>query len=79
MWALYLLSHTWLSGSLLLPFMLLLRWRGTKWKGLHWLTGSGKRWLLIWGSYGLVKVITLAALLWARYFPEFIGGFDFLG
>lgn len=78
MWALYLLSDTWLSGSLLLPFLLFARWSGSKWRGLHWLTGSRKRWLLIWGGYGLVKVITLAALLWVMYFPEFIG-FEFLG
>ena len=79
MWVLYLLSHIWLSGSLLLPLMLLLRWGGTKWKGLHWLTGSKKRWVLLLGCYGFVKVIGVGTLLWVRYFPELVGGFDFLG
>jgi hypothetical protein len=78
MWTLYLLSHIWLTGSLLLPLMLLLRWGGTKWRGLHWLTRTKKLWLMIWGGYGFVKVIAVAALLWVRYFPEFVP-FDFLG
>jgi hypothetical protein len=78
MWALYLLSNTWLSGSLFLPFVLFVLWAGTKWRGLYWLTRTKKRWLLIWGCYGLLKVIILAALLWVMDFPEFIG-FDFLG
>lgn len=77
MWALYLLLHIWLSGSLLLPLMLLVRWGGTKWRGLHWLTGSKKRWLSTWGWYGLVKTIALAALLLVRLFPAY--PFDFLG
>jgi len=41
MWALYLLRlalhallDIWLSGSLVLPFMLLLRWGRSKWRGL---------------------------------------------
>ena len=78
MWALYLLSHTWLLGSLLLPFMLLLRWGGAHWRGLRLLTSSRKRWILIWGSYGTVKMVALAALLWVHYSPEYIP-FDSLG
>jgi hypothetical protein len=58
--------------------MLFMRWSGTKWRGLHWLTGSMKYWLLIWGCYGFVKVIVLAALHWFLYFPE-LSGFDFQG
>jgi hypothetical protein len=77
MWALLLLSHTWLSGSLLLPFMLVVRWGGSKWRRLYWLTDGRKRWLLVWGSYGLVNVIAFAALLWVIYFPEY--DFAFLG
>jgi hypothetical protein len=78
MWALYLLSDTWLSGSFLLPFMLFMRWSGTKWRGLHWLTRSRKRWLLAWGCYGLVKVVLLVVLQWITYSPG-IFDFDFLG
>jgi hypothetical protein len=73
MWALYLLLETWLSGSLILPIMLFARWSGTKRRGLHWLTASRKRWLLIWGCYGLMKVIFLAAVHWFLYFPELSG------
>jgi len=78
MWALYLPSHIWLYGSLFLPFMILVRWGGANWRGLRWLTRGRKRWILIWGSYGSVKVIALATLLWARYFPEDVP-FDLLG
>jgi hypothetical protein len=78
MWALYLLFHIWLSGSLLLPFMVLVRWGGTKWKGLYWLIGSRKRWLLIWGCYGLVMTIALAALRLVEFFPDYVP-FDSLG
>ena len=73
MWTLYLLMDTWFSGSLILPFMLFVRWSGTKWRRLQWLTGTRKRWLLFWGFYGFVKVIILAAVRWFLYFPEFSG------
>jgi|SRR5579862_7155352 len=78
MWALYLLTDTWLFGSLLLPFMLFMRWSGTKWRGLHWLTSSRKRWLLIWGCYGLLTGILLVVRHWMMYSPEFFD-FGFLG
>src|SRR6266849_5757954 len=78
MWTLYLSSHIWLYGSLFLPFAILVRWGGAHWRGLRWLTRSRKRWILIWGSYGLVKAIALAALLWVRFFPEYIP-LDLLG
>jgi hypothetical protein len=74
----FLLFGVWLSASLLLPFMALLRWGGTKWKGLHWLTSSRNRWLLIWGCFGLVKTIALGALLMFTYLPG-SPPFDFQG
>jgi hypothetical protein len=82
MWAfyltMYLASHIWLSGSVLLPCMLIVRWGAARWRGLHHLTRSKKRWLLIWGCYGLVEVLAIgAALLWSSHF-EFIP-FDSLG
>jgi hypothetical protein len=73
------LLSIWLSGSLLLPFMLLLRWGGSRWRRLGWLTRTKRRWLLIWGCYGLVKALVFAALFWVVYSPEFLGGFDALG
>src|SRR6266566_6786246 len=67
MWAIYLAtylaSHVWLSGSLLLPCMLLVRWGAAKWKGLHRLATSRERWILIWGCYGLAEIALLSALL----------------
>jgi hypothetical protein len=78
MWALYLLSETWLSGSLILPFMLFARWSGTKWRVLHWMTASRRRWLFIWGCYGLMKVIFLEAVRGFLYFPG-LSGFDLGG
>jgi hypothetical protein len=82
MWAFYLTmygaSHIWLSGSVLLPCMLIVRWGAARWRGLHLLASSRKRWLLIWGCFGLVEVLVLAvALLWSRHL-EFVT-FDFLG
>jgi hypothetical protein len=79
MWALYLLMDTWLSGSFLLPFMLFVRWSGTKWRRLHWLTDTRKRWLLIWGCYGFVKVTILSAVHWVLYFPGFSGSDSLFG
>jgi hypothetical protein len=79
MWTLHLLLHTWLSGSFLLPIMLLLLWGGSKWRRLDWLTRSRKRWLLVWGCYGFVKVITFTAIFWAKYSLEYGGAFDYLG
>jgi hypothetical protein len=72
MWAIavatYLASHVWLSGSLLLPCMLLVRWGTTKPRGLHRLATDRKRWILIWGCYGLAQTALLSALfyLWHR-------------
>src|SRR6266513_2158361 len=67
MWAIYLAtylaSHVWLSCSLLLPCMLLVRWGAAKWKGLHRLATSRERWILIWGCYGLTETALLSALL----------------
>jgi len=67
MWVIYLslslASHVWLSGSLLLPCMLLIRWGAAKWRGLHRLASSRKRWVLIWGCYGLAEMALLSALL----------------
>lgn len=74
----YLASHIWLSGSVLLPCMLIIRCGAARWRGLHLLANSRKRWLLIWGCFGLVEVLVLAAaLLWSRHF-QFVT-FDSLG
>jgi len=66
MWAIhlatYLASHVWLSGSLLLPCMLLVRWGAAKWKGLHRIATSMARWILIWGCYGLAETALKSAL-----------------
>ena len=69
MWFFYLSCHIWLSGSLLLPFMLLVLWGGTKWTGLSRLTGTKKHWLFTWGCFAFVKTITLAVLSLTRSFP----------
>jgi hypothetical protein len=85
MWAIYLVtylaSHVWLSGSLLLPCMLLVRWYAAKWKTLHRLATSKGRWTLIWGCYGLAETALLSALLlywWHREHFEALP-FDSLG
>jgi hypothetical protein len=70
MWLLYLLCHIWLSGSLWLPFMLVLLWIGTKWTRLYRLTGNRRRWLFIWGCFALVKTTAMAGLSLARFSPD---------
>jgi hypothetical protein len=67
MLALSLLFHLFLSGSLLVPIMVLVRWGGARWGGLRWLTRSRKRWILIWGGLGLVRVVARAVLGWADF------------
>jgi hypothetical protein len=85
MWVIYLAthlaSHVWLSGSLLLPSMLLVRWCAAKWKGLHRLTTSRERWILIWGCYGLTETALLSALLLYWWHREHFASlpFDSLG
>jgi len=66
MWVLDLILHAWLSCSVLLPFMLLVRWAGAKWRRLAWLTRSAKGWLLIWACFGFVKVAAIASLFFAE-------------
>ena len=85
MWAIYLAtylaSHVWLSGSLLLPCMLLVRWGAAKWKGLHRLATNRERWILIWGCFGLTKIALLSALLlyWWHREHFLVPPFDYLG
>jgi hypothetical protein len=81
MWILHMLLDTWLFGSLLLAFILLICWGGFKWQALGWLTRTRKRWrwLWIWGCYGFLKAVTIAAIIGAKYFPEFYNAFGFLG
>jgi hypothetical protein len=67
MFALSLLFHLLLSGSLLVPIMVVVRWGGARWRGLRWLAGSRKRWILIWGGFGLVRVVVRAVLGWADF------------
>jgi len=74
---LYLAAHIWLSGSLLLPCMLLVRWGAVKRKGLHLLAKSRSRWILAWGCFGFVGVAAVAALLWMKNFE--LPPFDSLG
>jgi hypothetical protein len=71
MWFFYLLCHVWLSGSLILPFMFLVLWSGTKWTRLSRLIGTKKCWLLTWGCFAFVKTIALPVLSLARSFPDF--------
>ena len=75
--AFYLLSHVWLSGSVVLPCMLLLRWGAAKWKGLCFLARSKGRWLFVWAFFGVVTTTVISALLWMKD-PE-LPPFDFLG
>lgn len=66
--ALSLVFHIWLSGSVLLPCMLLVRWGAAKWKWLDRLASSRRLWLWIWGCYGFLEVILLAGLyLWRTF------------
>jgi len=57
--------NLWLSSSLLLPCMFLIRWAGRKRSRLSWLTHSLKRWLALWSLVGLLDlgVILLLASL----------------
>jgi hypothetical protein len=72
-----MLFQLWLSGSLVLPFMVLLRWAGANWRGLRWLTRDRKRWISVWASFGFYKTIAFAALMWVG--TSFYVGLDFLG
>jgi hypothetical protein len=60
--------HILLSGSILLPVILIVRWGASKWRALHRLTSNRNRWVLIWGFYGFVEMALKAALfLWGDY------------
>ena len=60
--------HVLLSGSALVPVMLILRWGTVKWRRLHSLASSRNRWLLIWGLYGFIEMALEGALfLWRGY------------
>ena len=78
-WLPYVPLDIWLGGSVLLPFMLLVLWGGSKWRKLNWSTKNRKRWVLIWGCYAVLKVIIFAGFIWVRYYPDFLGGFDAVG
>ena|SRR5215467_1127383 len=69
MWTLYFLLHAWLVGSLSLPLMALVFWVGRKWKRLHFLTDSRKRWMYLWGLFGFLKAAAVV-LFWTIHFPE---------
>lgn len=77
--AMFLSYHVWLSGSVLVPCMLLARWGAKKWNGLRWLTSSRKRWLLVWAGYGFGKEAVLALLLTWDYSHSLVPPFDYLG
>lgn len=62
--ALYLASNVWLSGSVLLPCMLLLRWGVAKWRGLHLPTKTKGPWLFVWACFGFLTTTVISALLW---------------
>ncbi len=68
MWTLYFLLHVWLVGSLSLPLMALVFWVGRKWKRLHFLTQSRKRWLFLWGLFGFLEATAAAGFLLATHF-----------
>lgn len=73
MWFLFLLAHIWLTGSVRIPCMALLYCAGKRWKQLHFLTRSRRRWLLIWGCLSLIETVIIAGLLsvlWAKYYPD---------
>ena len=73
MWFPYLLAYAWLTGAVRLPCMALVYWAGKKWKRLYFLTGSRKRWMLIWGCLGFLEAATVSGLLLASTLPEFPG------
>jgi hypothetical protein len=79
--ATYLASHVWLSGSFLLPCMLLVRWWAPKGKLSSRLATSKKYWILSWGSYGLAETALFSALLLYWWHREQWGEppFDLLG
>src|SRR5262249_54572078 len=79
MWPLHLLLHEWLSGSLLLPLMLLVLWGASMWKRLNWLTRSGKGWLKFWGCYGLLKENAVGIVIFVVTFVREPGARDALG
>jgi len=65
-----------LTGSFLLPILTLIRWAAAKWRPVHFLVTSRRRWAVICGSFQAVKLVLLALLLYRRWgFPPF----DFLG
>jgi hypothetical protein len=78
MWLLFLLTGAWLSGTLFVPVLILLRWMGARFKRLHWLVRSRKAWVLIWGYYGAIKVIVLSAVFFLLY-REYYGVSMILG
>jgi hypothetical protein len=61
--AAYLASHVWLSGSVLLPCMLLVRWWAAKWEPSCRLATSKKHWILNWAYYGLAETALFSVLL----------------
>jgi len=78
MWLIHSLLQEWLAASLLLPFMLVLLWAAAKWRTLSWLKRSRRRWLIIWGCYGLVTELAVGIVILVRFLHEF-AGLDGLG
>lgn len=76
-WTLSMLIYLWLTGSLVLPFMVVACWGAASWGRLRWLTRRRKRWILLCGSYGVVMVLALAVSEWLE--NSTFGGLDFLG
>ena len=74
MWTLYLLIHVWLTGSIVLPFMLLLRWIAER-RGSRWLTCHNIRWILIWACFGMFRILFIAVLL-PRFYRNDLLGWD---
>jgi hypothetical protein len=64
MWLLFLIMDVWLTGTVFVPFLLLVLWVATKWKRLGWLNTSRRRWVRIWAGVGGVKFIFIVGLLW---------------
>jgi hypothetical protein len=56
------IMNLWLWGSHFLVILLFLRWFGSKWERLTWLTCTRKRWLKIWIYFGLVHVIGMTII-----------------
>jgi hypothetical protein len=67
------LLHEWLSGSVLLPFMLLLLWGGTKWRPLNWPSRTRARWMIFWFCYGLTIQILLGTYAFVSLFVREAG------